>query len=225
MASQGFVVLAEILQKPDGKPSSFVEGLRDIQSQYMMLADLYEKQKSYAARLTEIVKTLQAEADETIPLRPQLLGEKISAAYLASEAVVIMFDVHRHMTSKPLEKFPAEVIVSAIEDTTGAISKMISEKRRLESSKVESLERALKEMKKAQATFRQAKAEDPHIEPPRSAEAAKPEPVSQEPVETHEVAREPEPEAIPAEQPEVASPAFSFRGSYGDRSELEGLTN
>jgi hypothetical protein len=117
--------MAETIEK-EGGSSGFVEDLRSIQGQYMMLADLHEKQKVYGQKLSEIVKALQEEADAPIPIRPELLGDQCTAAYLVSEAVVVMFDVQRNMTTKPLHQFQANVIVSIIEESTGQLGRLIT---------------------------------------------------------------------------------------------------
>jgi hypothetical protein len=210
--------LAEAPQKPDVRSPGLVEGLRDIQGQYMMLADLFEKEKSYAYRLTDIVRTLQREADEVIPLRPEAIGENCEAAYLVSEAVVVMFDSHRHMTSKPFSALPASAIVSAIEDSASALGKLIAEKRKAEMERVESLERALKELKKAQATFKVAKGEEARA---GRAAGGSEDKGQQQKEESGKETQEPQPE-YPTEVP--SKDAFTFKGVFGDKREREGLT-
>lgn len=218
--------MAETLRRSEPKPSSFVEGIRDIQAQYMMLADLQEKEKTYTARLTDVVKTIQREADEVIPLRPELIGDKCQAAYLVSDAVVVMFDVHRHMSSKPLGAFPADVMVSVIEDSANALRQMIAERRRARGERVESLEKVLKEVKKAQATLREARAGEPLTEGLETVNSADPStrtPPMGDQVEG--VAPRPQQEADEETAALPQKDPFTFKGSYGEKVALELLTD
>lgn len=204
--------------KAEAKPAGLVEGLRDIQGQYMMLADLFEKEKAYAIKLTEIVKELQQEADEVIPLRPEAIGENCQAAYLVSEAVVVMFDSHRKMTSKPFSQLPAGAIVSAIQDSTSALGRMIAEKRRTESERVDSLEKVLKELKKTQATFKSAaldEAHGAHYEGAILETKASPDVQGSK----EEVKQEAQPE-VPVKMTPPKE-AFKFKGVYGDKGARE----
>ncbi|HXY56646.1 MAG TPA: hypothetical protein VEH01_03440, partial [Nitrososphaerales archaeon] len=53
-----------------------------------------------------------------------------------------------------------DAIISIIQECTPELQRLLSDKRRNESNKVKSMERVLKELKKAQATFKQTKRED-----------------------------------------------------------------
>jgi len=160
--------MAEELERPEAKTSNLIEGLLDIQRQYLALANLYERQNLYTQRLAELIKSLLHEADATIPISPQVIGEKITAAYLVSDAVVVMVDLNRRMTSRPLQSFPANVIVSVIEESTKELGRLISEKRRAETEKVDSLERVFTELSRAQATSQQAMGVGPRPQAPQS---------------------------------------------------------
>lgn len=133
---------------------AYVDELRDLQNQYRELSDLHEKQKVYAEQLSEIVRALQREADVTIPLSPDVLSQDCSAAYLVSDAVVVMFDIHREMTSKSLSRFPPHVVVSVIEECASELGRQLSKKREAESEKVETLEKVLREISKAHGPYR-----------------------------------------------------------------------
>ena len=143
---------------------AFVNSLHEIQGEYIALNELYEKQKAYGQTLSDIMRALQREADVTIPIRPETMGKGYTGAYLVSEAVVVAFDTNRHMTSSPLYSLPPEKIVSVIEECTPELRRLISEKRRTESSKVKSLERVLGELEKASATFRQVRKDELDID-------------------------------------------------------------
>jgi hypothetical protein len=203
--------------KPEARPLGLIEGIRDIQGQHMMLVDLLEKEKAYTLKLTEMVKTLQHDADEVIPLRPEAIGERCQAAYLVSDGVVVMFDDKRHMTSKPFSALPASAIVSAIEDSTSALSRLMAEKRRTEGERVESLERVMKELKKAQATFKVTR-EEPAAEED-TFEVSQPKQAVQPPVMAEE-----SPKAEPEENQRTTRPGegFSFKGIFGDKGKREG---
>jgi len=160
--------MAEELERPEAKTSNLIEGLLDIQRQYLALANLYEKQNLYTQRLAELIKALLHEADATIPITPQTIGDKVTAAYLVSDAVVVMVDVSRRMTSRPLQSFPPNVIVAVIEESTKELGRLISEKRRAETEKVDSLERVFTELSRAQATSQQAMGVGPRPPAPQS---------------------------------------------------------
>jgi hypothetical protein len=195
-------------QDKDNGSAGFADSLREIQGEYMMLGELYEKQKSYGQRLSEMMKTLQSEVDTTIPIRPEALGRPCKAAYLVSEGVVVVFDASGAMTSKPLYTLPSESIISIIQECTPELQRLLSEKRRSESSKVKSMERVLKELKKAQATFKQTKRDDSVVE--EEDEDASP------PVESR-----PQKEATEVAAPPRASrDSFAFRGSFGEKADV-----
>jgi hypothetical protein len=144
--------------------STLVESLRDIQSEYMLLEDLYEKEKDYSMRLSEMMKQLQFEVDSTIPIRPQAIGQPCKEAYLVSEAVVVLVDDKGNKISRPLYKLPPNVIVSVIQECAPELRRLIAEKRRETITRVKALERVLREMKKAETTFKQTKKEEIGIE-------------------------------------------------------------
>ena len=174
-----------------------------------MLGDLYEKQRSYGSKLSEMMKTLQFEVDTIIPIRPEALGKPCRAAYLVSEAVVVVFDASGGLTSKPLYTLSPDVIVAIIQECTPELQRLLSEKRRAETSKVRSMERVLKELKKAQSTFKQTKRDELEAEE----EEAEPEMENVRPTEPR---AQKEMEAPP--QPRAAKDSsFAFRGSFGEK--------
>ncbi len=173
-----------------------------------MLGELYEKQRSYGQRLSEMMKTMQFEVDTVIPIRPEALGKPCRAAYLVSEGVVVAFDTNGGMTSKPLYTLSPDVIVSIIQECTPELQRLLSEKRKAESGKVRSMERVLKELKKAQATFKQTKRDD----------AAPEEEEEDEPVQTAEA--RPQKEAESPQQPRSARESFAFSGRFGEKADI-----
>lgn len=207
----------------------FADSLREIQGEYMVLGELYEKQRSYGQRLTETMKSMQFEVDTVIPIRPEALGRPCRAAYLVSEGVVVIFDPSGGMSTKPLYTFPSDVIVSIIQECTPELQRLLSEKRKVESTRVKSMERVLRELKKAQATFKQTKRDDGSIDEEEEEERAAPvepqaKPQKQIPearvmVEPPRVVLEPqrvvaEPEAPPARN---SRETFVFSGRYGEK--------
>ena len=203
-------------QQEKENPVGFVDSLREIQGEYIMLGELYEKEKSYGQKLSELMRTLQFEVDSTIPIRPAALGQACRAAYLVSEAVVVVFDMNGGMTSKPLYTMPPNVIISIIEECTPELRRLISEKRVAESGKVKSMERVLKELKKAQATFKQMKRDELEAEeeePKEEIARARPE----------EQGRKEPVEAPPPQRSQRDS--FAFRGSFGNKQELSTISS
>ena len=207
--------LSQGQQKENGT-NNFADSLRDIQGEYMMLGELYEKQKGYGQRLTDIMKTMQFEVDTVIPIRPEALGRPARAAYLVSEGVVVVFDMNGGMTSKPLYTFPSDVIISVIQECTPELQRLLSEKRRIESNRVKSMERVLKELKKAQATFKQTKREDGTVEEEEE-EAEMP------PVESKSQ-REPSEPAVAATPPRPVRDSFAFNGRFGEKADIATVT-
>jgi hypothetical protein len=191
----------------------FADSLREIQGEYMMLGELYEKQKSYGQRLSEMMKTLQFEVDTVIPIRPEALGRPCRAAYLVSEGVVVVFDASGTMSSKPLYTLPSESIISIIQECTPELQRLLSEKRRNESNKVKSMERVLKELKKAQATFKQTKKDEGVME--------------DEEEETNPVVEQVRPKetAEAATPPRNSRDSFAFSGRFGEKTDVPTVTS
>ena len=195
-------------QDKENGSGGFADSLREIQGEYMMLGELYEKQRSYGQRLTELMKTMQFEVDTVIPIRPEALGRPCRAAYLVSEGVVVVFDTSGAMTSKPLYTLPSESIISIIQECTPELQRLLSEKRRNESNKVKSMERVLKELKKAQATFKQTKKDESGVEE-EDEEEAMPSVEQRSQKETTEV--------VPP--PRSSRDSFAFSGRFGEKQE------
>jgi hypothetical protein len=143
----------------------FAGGLRDLQGRYSSLVDLYEKQRNSGQKVAELLKALQQEVDAVIQIPAEVLGAPYTAAYLVSDAVVIMFDLTRDMTTKPLRSFPAAKIVAIVQACTPELKRLISEKEKSEKSNLKSLEMVARELEEAQAMFSQVKAEGPSEEP------------------------------------------------------------
>ena len=201
---------------------SFVDSLRDIQGEYIMLTELYEKEKSYGQKLSEMMKTLQFEVDATIQIRPDAIGEPCKEAYLVSEAVVVLVDSAGNRVSRPLHRLPANTIVSVIEECTPELRRLLSEKRKSESSKVRSLERVLKELKKAQATFKQSKRDEAEIPEEEAKEDLKEEAAEAEEPEEPKVQRRPVEEVAPTPRPQKEG--FAFKASFGEKRENPGIS-
>ncbi len=190
----------------DNSSVGFVDSLREIQGEYIMLGELYEKQKNYGQKLADMMKTLQFEVDTVIKIRPEAMGVPCRAAYLVSEGVVVVFDTSGGLTSKPLYSLPADVIISVIQECTPELQRLLSEKRKNESLKVRSMERVLKELKKAQATFKQTKREEVEMEEEE-----------EEPAPPMEAKSQKE-EAEVVAQPRDSRNSFNFRASFGEKS-------
>ncbi len=194
---------------------NFVDSLREIQGEYIMLTELYEKEKSYGLKLSEMMRALQFEVDATIPIRPEALGEPCKEAYLVSEAVVVVVDPNGNRISRPLYRLSPNVIISVIEECTPELRRLISDKRRIESNKVRSLERVLRELKKAQATFKQTKRDELEVVEEEPKEEAR---------ERPEEPKQKEPEAVMV-QSRAQKDSFAFKGTFGEKRELAGISS
>ena len=197
-------------QDKENGPNGFADSLRDIQGEYMLLGELYEKQKRYGEKLSEMMKAMQTEVDTVIPIRPEALGRPCRAAYLVSECVVVVFDQTGGMTSKPLSTLPSDAIISIIQECTPELQRLLSEKRRNEDKKVKSMERVLKELKKAQATFKQTKRDDIMEE---DEEEEEPTPAMEQ------KGQKDTPEVVAPPPTRTQRDSFAFRGSFGEKKD------
>ena len=197
----------------------FADSLREIQGEYMMLGELYEKQKSYGQRLTDMMKAMQFEVDTVIPIRPEAIGRPCRAAYLVSEGVVVVFDPTGGMSSKPLYSFPSDAIISIIQECTPELQRLLSEKRRLESGRVKSMERVLRELKKAQATFKQTKRDDAAVEEDEDDDATPA--IEQRSQKDSAEMITPAPTQPP---PRTQRDSFAFRGSFGEKKDVAAVS-
>ncbi len=204
-------------QDKENGTSEFADSLREIQGEYMMLGELYEKQKSYGQRLTEMMKTMQFEVDTVIPIRAEAIGRPCRAAYLASEGVVVVFGTDGALTSKPLYALPSDTIISIIQECTPQLQRLLSDKRRVENARVRSMERVLKELKKAQATFKQTKRDEAAPEE----EEEEPEEERAPPVEPRNQ-KEAEPTVVPSRS---TRDAFAFNGRFGEKQDIATVTS
>jgi hypothetical protein len=207
--------MTQEVQEKESGATGFVESLREIQGEYIMLGELYEKQKSYGQKLSDMMKTLQFEVDATIPIRPEAMRQQCRAAYLVSEGVVVVFDTNGGMTSKPLYTLPSDVIISVIQECTPELQRLLAEKRRSESSKVKSMERVLKELKKAQATFKQTKKDELEVDDDEEEPDEEPTPVQAEAPSRKEA--DPAPQIS---QARAAKDSFAFKASFGQKRDV-----
>jgi hypothetical protein len=192
------------------------DSLREIQGEYMMLGELYEKQKSYAQGLSEVIRAMQSEVDAVIQIKPEAMPEPCRAAYLVSEGVVVVFDLHGGMASKPLYALPADVIVSIIQECTPELHRLLTEKRRMESSKAKSMERVLKELQKAQFTFRATKRDDFGLIPSSDQETEEADPANEAEEKAPQEESQPTPvEKEPTEEAPKSKNPFAFIGTFG----------
>jgi len=207
------MVMSQGQQEKDNGATGFTDSLREIQGEYIMLGELYEKQKSYGQKLSEMMKTLQFEVDTTIPIRPEALGQPCRSAYLVSEGVVVVFNMNGGMSSRPLYTLPSDVIISIIQECTPELQRLLSEKRKAESTKVRSMERVLKELKKAQATFKQTRRDETTVDEDEDALPNRP-----------EEQKAPEKAEIPA-QTRNSRESFAFRGSFGEKQDIAAISS
>ena len=131
---------------------SIVDDLTSLQSEFAQLSELDEMERNYTRKLIESLKLLQSEVDMALPLSKESLGPAYSAAkeaYLASDCVVIVVGADDSKSSIPLTHFDPRFVLSIVREATPALAKIISERRKEVGSRVDILERILKEVKKA----------------------------------------------------------------------------
>jgi hypothetical protein len=131
---------------------SIVDDLTSLQSEFAQLSELDEMERNYTRKLIDSLKLLQSEVDVALPLAKAALGPAYSEAkeaYLASDCVVVVVGADDVKTSIPLTHFESKYVLSIVKEATPALAKIISEKRKEVGSRVDLLERILKEVKKA----------------------------------------------------------------------------
>ena len=131
---------------------SIVDDLTSLQSEFAQLSELDEMERNYTRKLIESLKLLQSEIDVALPLGKESLGpaySKAKEAYLASDCVVIVVGEDDAKSSIPLAHFDPRYVLSIVKEATPALAKIISERRKEVGSRVDILERILKEVKKA----------------------------------------------------------------------------
>lgn len=122
-----------------------------MQGEYAQLSELEEMERNYAGKLVESLKAIQSVVEDPIPIEKAALGPKyryVKEAFLASDAVVVMFNNTGISSAIPLSRFKSSEILSVVQSTTPHLKKVIATKRRETGDRVELLEKILKEMKK-----------------------------------------------------------------------------
>ncbi len=131
---------------------SVADDLTSLQSEFAQLSELDEMERNYTRKLIDSMKTLQSEVDVALPLRKQSLGPAYSEAkqaFLASECIVVVVGADDATRSIPLTHFEPRYVLSVIKEATPALARIITERRKEVGSRVDLLERILKEVKKA----------------------------------------------------------------------------
>jgi hypothetical protein len=131
---------------------SIVNDLTALQSEFAQLSELDEMEHNYTRKLIESMKMLQSQVEEAMPLQKESLGPAYSTAkeaYLASDCVVIVVGADDSKSSIPLIRFESKYVLAIVKEATPLLGKIISEKRKEVGSRVDLLERILKEVKKA----------------------------------------------------------------------------
>ena len=131
---------------------SIVDNLTSLQSEFAQLSELDEMEQNYTRKLIESMKMLQSEVDIALPLQRESLGPAYSTSkesYLASDCVVVIVGADDVRTSIPLTHFEPRYVLAIVKEATPVLAKIISEKRKEVGSRVDLLERILKEVKKA----------------------------------------------------------------------------
>jgi hypothetical protein len=139
--------------------NGIVSALTSLQSEFAQLTELDEMEKTYTSKLIESFKTLQSGMDITLPLAKEVLGDEYSSAkeaYLAAEGVVITVREDGKVAALPLASFGPKVILEIVQASTPELGRIISERRQEVGTRVDLLERILKELKKAGTLMKQS---------------------------------------------------------------------
>jgi hypothetical protein len=136
----------------EDQSGSIVEDLTSLQSEFAQLSELDEMERNYTRKLIESLKLVQSEANVALPLKKESLGPAYSyakEAFLASDCVVVVIGEDDTKSSIPLTRFEPKHVLSIVREATPALNRIISERRKDVGSRVDVLERILKEVKKA----------------------------------------------------------------------------
>jgi len=148
----------------DDSSGSIVDDLTALQSEFAQLSELDEMEHNYTRKLIESMKMLQSQVEEAMPLQKESLGPAYSSAkeaYLASDCVVIIVGADDSKSSIPLIRFESKYVLAIVKEATPLLGKIISEKRKEVGSRVDLLERILKEVKKAGNMAKQSERDAP----------------------------------------------------------------
>jgi len=148
----------------EDQSGSIVEDLTSLQSEFAQLSELDEMERNYTRKLIESLKMVQSEANVALPLRKESLGPAYSyskEALLPSACVLVVIGEDDTKTSIPLTRFDPKYVLSIVREATPALNKIISERRKDVGSRVDVLERILKEVKKAGSMAKQTERSSP----------------------------------------------------------------
>ena len=137
---------------------SIVDDLTALQSEFAQLSELDEMERNYTRKLIESLKLLQSEVETALPLQKENLGPSYANAkevYLAADCVVVMVGADDKKTSIPLTHLEAKYVLGVVKEATPVLAKAVSERRKEVGSRVDILERILKEVKKAGSMAKQ----------------------------------------------------------------------
>jgi len=134
-----------------------ISDIREVQGEYAQLSELEEMERSYAEKLVLALKEIQRAVDEPIPIEKAALGSGyryVKEAYLASDAVIVLFNNTGISSALPLSKLKSSEILSVVQSATPHLKRLIAQKRKETAERVELLERILKETKRVAASVK-----------------------------------------------------------------------
>ena len=138
-------------------PETFPDWLSQIAGEYKHLTELYERERSYAARLAELMSLVQHEVGVPIPLNPSVLSAAFpgaTEAQLAPGATITFVDSGGNRQSKPLSLMPLETIIFTVHESVFRMRQVVLEERKAMVRRVRALERVVVEMEKATESYR-----------------------------------------------------------------------
>lgn len=117
----------------------------------IQLSELTELERSYIQRLVDALKQLHGYVGSLVEVKQNgfgMLQNQPKKVYLAPGAEVVFEYTDGKMESRPLMDFPAESIVSVINDAAPEFKRLLSEKRKSVSARINLLEKVLNEFDK-----------------------------------------------------------------------------
>ena len=136
---------------------SAVNVLKDLYAEFAQLSELQVLERSHLENLLDTLKYLLSKIGATVPVSLESLANffpNVKKAYLAPEAVIFIVDSSDNVSSQQLIQFPPKAILDVIADCAPSMKQKIAERRAIVSERVGTLEKVMKELKKAKAVIK-----------------------------------------------------------------------
>ncbi len=144
--------------KPEGGP---VNALRDIQEEFLQIAELTSMEKNYAKELSNCLRQVTSVLKFSVPISTEVFPMPVKQAALSSEGNVLVTQENGPTSSKPLEEFDSETAVKIIGDALPKLRVAASNYRKKIASRVTLLEEVMPELRRLVRAIQEEKVERP----------------------------------------------------------------